>query len=213
MANLQGGDFILCAALFPEEASKPIGGYFSEGAFMTRVLIVVGCLSWVAVAAAPAQAQTSLAGSMKGMQTLVKQNLADAAAQMPEAEYAFKPTPEVRSFGELVGHVANANFFFCAQAKGEAPPNKTNYEKVSAKAELVKGLNAALAYCDGVYGAATDATFAEPVKVALPDGCPESPRGAVLAFNVAHNNEHYGNIVTYMRLKGHVPPSTARTQK
>jgi uncharacterized damage-inducible protein DinB len=176
---------------------------------MTRVLMFVGCLSCAALPAA-AQSGPSLAGSTRNMQGLVKQNLAEAAAQMPEAEYAFKPTPEVRSFGELVGHVANSNYYFCSQAKGEAPPSKTNFEKVTAKADLVKGLNDALAYCDGVYNSATDATFAEPVKMALQGGGPESPRGAVLAFNVAHNNEHYGNIVTYMRLKGHVPPSTAR---
>jgi uncharacterized damage-inducible protein DinB len=188
-----------------------IDRHLGKGAFMIRALLFVGCLSLVALPAA-AQTHPSLAGSTKGMHAMVKQNLAEAAAAMPESEYAFKPTPEVRSFGELVGHVANANYFFCSQAKGEASPAKANFEKVTAKADLVKGLNDALAYCDGVYGAATDATFAEPVKVSLPGAGPESPRGAVLAFNVAHNNEHYGNIVTYMRLKGHVPPSTARGQ-
>jgi len=178
---------------------------------MTRVLLFVGCLSFIALPAG-AQTRLSLAGSVKSMHASVKQNLAEAAAAMPENEYAFKPTPEVRSFGELVGHVANANYYFCSQAKGENAPSKTNFEKVTAKAELVKGLNESLAYCDGVYNSATDATFAEPVKVALPGGGAESPRGGVLAYNVAHNNEHYGNIVTYMRLKGHVPPSTARAQ-
>ena len=178
---------------------------------MTRALIFAGCLSCVALPAV-AQTRPSLAASIKAMEGDVKRNLAEAAAAMPEGEYAFKPTPEVRSFAELVGHVANANYFFCSQAKGEPSPAKTNFEKVTTKADLVKGLNEALAYCDGVYSGATDASFAEPVKVALPGGGSESPRGAVLAFNVAHNNEHYGNVVTYMRLKGHVPPSTARGQ-
>jgi uncharacterized damage-inducible protein DinB len=178
---------------------------------MTRALIFAGCLACTALPVA-AQTRPSLAGATKGMEADVKRNLAEAAAAMPESEYAFKPTPEVRSFAELVGHVANANYYFCSQAKGEPSPAKTNFEKTTAKADLVKGLNDALAYCDAVYSAATDATFAEPVKVALPGGGPETPRGAVLEFNVAHNNEHYGNIVTYMRLKGHVPPSTARGQ-
>jgi uncharacterized damage-inducible protein DinB len=176
---------------------------------MNRVLIVAGCFL-CALPAAAQSARPSLSGSVKSQHALAKLNLSEAAAAMPEAEYGFKPTPEVRSFGELVGHVANANYFFCSQAKGEPSPAKTNFEKVTAKAELVKGLNDALAYCDGVYNAATDATFAEPVKVALPGAGPESPRGGVLVFNVAHNNEHYGNIVTYMRLKGHVPPSSSR---
>ena len=178
---------------------------------MKRALLLVACLSSVSL---PVAAQApSMSGSVKGMEALVKRDLSEAAAKMPEAEYAFKPTPDVRSFGELVGHVANANYFFCSQAKGEASPREDEFREGDAKADLVKGLDDALAYCDGVYSAATDATYAEVVKVALPGGGPESPRGAVLAFNVAHNNEHYGNIVTYMRLKGHVPPSTERGQQ
>jgi uncharacterized damage-inducible protein DinB len=50
-------------------------------------------------------------------------------------------------------------------------------------------------------------------RITLAGGNGETARGAVLTFNTAHNNEHYGNLVVYMRLKGHVPPSTARTQK
>ncbi len=180
---------------------------------MTRTFALALCLSWPAL---PALAQTGspIPAAVKGMQGAIKQNLAEAAAKMPEAEYSFKPTPDVRSFGELVGHVANANFYFCSTAKGEASPAKTNFEKAAVtKADLVKGLNDALAYCDGVYTAITGAALSEMVKAPLPgssDG--ESPRGAVLIFNVAHNNEHYGNMVTYLRLKGHVPPSTERAQ-
>jgi uncharacterized damage-inducible protein DinB len=71
-------------------------------------------------------------------------------------------------------------------------------------------LNESLAYCDEVYGSTTDANFNQLVKTA--NGA-ETARGSVLIFNTAHNNEHYGNIILYMRLKGHVPPSTARVQK
>ncbi len=86
----------------------------------------------------------------------------------------------------------------------------TNFEKtVSDKAALVKGLTDSLAYCDKVYAATTDANFADLVKLLGP-GDHQTARGAVLLFNTTHNNEHYGNIVVYMRLKGHVPPSSAR---
>jgi uncharacterized damage-inducible protein DinB len=128
---------------------------------------------------------------------------------MPDAEYTFKPTPEVRTFGQIVGHVINANFFFCAQAKGEKSPGTQDYEKVTDKAALVKAINDALAYCDGVYTDTTDATFQTLVKVAAPSK-EQTPRGMILMFNTTHNEEHYGNLVVYMRLKGHVPPSTAR---
>src|ERR1700732_4342391 len=126
---------------------------------MKRTFVLALCLGLPAV---PALAQTGSAipGAVKGMQGAVQQNLAEAAAKMPEAEYSFKPTPDVRSFGELVGHVSNANFYFCSTAKGEASPAKTNFEKAATtKADLVKGLNDALAYCDGVYSGITGAAF------------------------------------------------------
>ena len=169
----------------------------------------------------PAAAQTSDGGwwealspsnaaIAKAMHATIRRNLAEAAERMPAEEYAFKPTSEVRSFAELLGHVVNANFFFCSQARSEKMPATTNYEKASDKAVLVKGLNDALAYCDAAYAATTDANFQERVKLAGGSVATEAARGMVLMFNTTHNNEHYGNIVVYMRLKGHVPPSTAR---
>jgi uncharacterized damage-inducible protein DinB len=185
---------------------------------MRRAIITV----FLACLAAPAAAQTtdagywealtpSMAAVAKTMHASIRRNLAEAAEKTSAEEFAFKPTPEVRSFAELLGHVANANFFFCAQAKGEKSPATANYEKVSDKAALVKALNEALAYCDGAYDALTDATFMDIVKVGGGQGG-ETRRGALLMFNTTHNNEHYGNIVVYLRLKGHVPPSTARPQ-
>jgi len=188
---------------------------------MLRVLVAVLFLACVCL---PALAQTtdgglgdiaspSLAAVAKGMHATIRRNLAEAAASMPADEYAFKPTPQVRSFGELIGHIASANFYFCSQAKGEKPPSTTNYEQATGKAILQKGLNDSLAYCDAVYASTTDSNFNQPAKTPGPNGERETTRGAVLTFNTAHNNEHYGNIVVYMRLKGHVPPSTARTQQ
>jgi uncharacterized damage-inducible protein DinB len=150
----------------------------------------------------------SLAAVAKAMHATIRRNLAEAAANMPAQEYAFRPTLQVRTFGQLVGHVANANFFFCSQAKGEKPPATANYEQITDKAALVKALNESLNYCDQVYEATTDANFSQPTTI----GSATTVRGAVLMFNMTHNNEHYGNIVVYMRLKGHVPPSTARVQ-
>jgi uncharacterized damage-inducible protein DinB len=154
----------------------------------------------------------SMAASVKAMHATIRKNLAEAAEAMPAEEYAFKPTPEVRSFGELVGHLVNANFFFCAQAKGEKSPGTTNYEKTTDRDALVKALNESLKYCDDAYSSTTDANFSQAVTMAG-QGNPQTVRGAVLMFNTAHNNEHYGNMVVYMRLKGHVPPSTATAQR
>jgi uncharacterized damage-inducible protein DinB len=152
----------------------------------------------------------SMAATTKAMFATIRRDLAEAAAAMSADEYAFKPAPEVRSFAELVGHVVNTNFFFCALAKGERPQSTTNYEKVASKDTLVKALNDSLAACDDAYGSTTDASFGQLVKLSSRNDR-QSSRGAVLMFNTAHNNEHYGNMVVYMRLKGHVPPSTARS--
>jgi uncharacterized damage-inducible protein DinB len=188
---------------------------------MLRKLVFSICLIGVS---APVTAQTSdggfgevlspsMAAVVKGMHATIRRNLAEAAESMPADEYSFKPTPEVRTFAQLIGHVAFGNFYFCAQAKGERPSQGQNLEKTTEKAALVKALNESLAYCDDVYASTTDANFNQIVKAAVPNGSGETSRGSVLVFNTAHNNEHYGNIVVYMRLKGHIPPSTARVQK
>jgi uncharacterized damage-inducible protein DinB len=154
----------------------------------------------------------SLAAVARTMHATIRRDLAEAAQAMPADEYAFRPTPEVRTFAQLVGHVVNANWFFCSQARQEKPPNTSNHERLTDKAQLVKALNDSLSYCDQAYAATTDATFNQPIQMeaGVGMGPASTVRGAVLIFNTTHNNEHYGNIVLYMRLKGHVPPSTAR---
>jgi uncharacterized damage-inducible protein DinB len=155
----------------------------------------------------------STATSTNNMHMTIRRDLLESAEAMPAADYAFKPTPQIRSFAELVGHVASANNYFCSMAKGEAPPSTVNFERtVTDKAALVKALGSALSYCDAVYKETTDANANQPVKLAGPGGTGQSTRALVLMFNTTHNNEHYGNVILYLRLKGIVPPSTARVQ-
>jgi uncharacterized damage-inducible protein DinB len=157
----------------------------------------------------------SLAATAKAMHATIRRDLAEAADALPAEDFGFKPTPEVRTFAQLVGHVILGNFFFCSQAKGAAMPATTNFEGLADKAALMKALTEALAYCDEVYASTTDANFNQTVTVnGFPGMAPktETTRGAVLMFNTTHNNEHYGNIVVYLRLKGKVPPSTVRAQ-
>lgn len=150
-------------------------------------------------------AQNPLSTAMKAQYMLTRGALVRAAEKMPEDNYDFKPVPEVRSFGQLVGHVANASYFFCSTAMGEKSPSTVNVEKtVTKKAALVESLKAAMAYCDKAYDGMTDAKATTTVKLMGN----EAPAIAALTFNTAHDNEHYGNIVTYMRLKGLVPPSS-----
>ena len=134
----------------------------------------------------------------------VKVWLLGSAEKMPEENYTFKPTDAVRSFGQVVGHVADAQYTFCSIALGEKNPAPKIEQSKTSKADLTAALKDAFAYCDKAYGGMTDASGAQPVKLFGTD----APRLGVLIVNTAHTMEHYGNLVTYMRLKNVVPPSS-----
>lgn len=164
-------------------------------------LVALLCLS----GQVSAQDANPMTDATRAQYELIKGNVTKAAARMAESDYGFAPTPEVRNFGRLVGHIANANYMLCAAAAGEKSPSTSDVEKTATtKADLEKALAGAFAYCDGVFAKMTDTAGLEKVKYFLG----EQPKLAVLAFNNAHNMEHYGNIVTYMRMKGLVPPSS-----
>lgn len=179
-----------------------------KNACLAVAFLFVAAVAPAGAQMAPAAGAHPLSGSLKRMFDGVKLNLKESAEKVPEADYAFKPTPEVRSFGQLIGHVANAHFGYCARAKGEKSPSAEDFEKTTGKAALLQALNDSIAYCDGLYGSMTDQAAMEM----LPGQNP-SPRVSTLIFIVSHDNEHYGNLVTYMRLKGIVPPSTERAQQ
>jgi uncharacterized damage-inducible protein DinB len=127
-----------------------------------------------------------------------------SAEKVPEDLYSFRATPEVRSMAELYGHVADAMFAMCATAAGTKPP-RTGIEKaVTGKAALVAALKEGVSYCNSVYDGMTDQKGLETV----PFYFGPTPRVSVLYFVVTHTYEHYGNLVTYMRLKNIVPPSS-----
>jgi uncharacterized damage-inducible protein DinB len=166
------------------------------------------CAAIIGAGAASLRAQGTanpFTGIVKSSWDGVKKNISAAATQMPENEYTFQPTPEVRSFAKVAGHLANEHYLMCSAAKGEKNPNATDFEKSTAKADLVKALTDSIAYCDGAYAAMTDAKAFDTVQMF---GTKMTKFG-VLELNVTHDSEHYGNFVTYMRLKGHVPPSSA----
>ncbi len=170
------------------------------------IRVVLTTLVLVAIAAPTFAQSRVLADALVRMHAGVARNVVEAAEKMPDADFAFQPSKDVRTFAGFVGHVANSAYGYCARAKGEANPNKEDFEKVTGKAALVAGIKAATAYCDAVYKAMTDASLSDMVAM----GQSQQPRGQILVQNISHTNEHYGNLVTYMRLKGLVPPSTER---
>jgi uncharacterized damage-inducible protein DinB len=149
-------------------------------------------------------AQNPLSKETMGLFTMTKTNLVKAAEKMPEENYSFRPTPEVRTFGQLVGHVADAQYLFCGAVKGGEVPRPGVEKSKTSKADLVAALKDAMAYCDEAYSALTDTDAAQNVKFFGR----ERTKLSVLNFNMGHNFEHYGNMVTYMRMKGLVPPSS-----
>jgi uncharacterized damage-inducible protein DinB len=158
-----------------------------------------------APAPAPAQASgpaPSVADAIRQSYNAVKNNLLKAADKMPDDGYAFQATPEERNFGAWVAHIADAQTTICSRALG-APKTPSAGSK-TAKADLVAALKDSFDLCDTAYAGLTEANANDTVQSFRGP----SPRLAVLAFNVAHDNEGYGSMAVYLRLKGIVPPSS-----
>lgn len=154
---------------------------------------------------ATASAQEPLVESLRGLFNVTRQNIMATANDLNDHMYAYRPTPEVRTSGQILAHVADSQFQFCSAATGAANPHSGSFEETATtKAAIVAALEQGFAYCDGVYGSTPDSAAAHRVDFFTGP----NTTGGVLAFNAAHNYEHYGNLVTYMRLNGIVPPSS-----
>ena len=165
----------------------------------STLLVLAAC------AAAALHAQDNpLSANNKMLYTMIKSNIVKAAQKMPEENYSFKPTPEVRTFGQLVGHVADASYMFCSQAIGEANPAKDIEKTRTSKADLVAALKDGVAYCTKAFDSMTDAKGSQMVKFFNFD----LAKLTLFSINTAHTDEHYGNMVTYLRMKGIVPPTS-----
>jgi len=166
-----------------------------------------GVVVWMAgtLGMSVAQAQTaSMAAEVKQSYETVKKNILGSAERMPGDSYGFKPTPDVRSFAEVLDHVAEAQMRVCGGVAGDQ--TSPNAAGKTSKAEVIAALNEAFAECDKAYDSLTDANAAETMKA----GRPMSKLG-LLAGNVGHDREQYGILSVYLRLKSIVPPSSDRS--
>lgn len=183
---------------------------------MKSLLVVLLFGFLVATAAAAQTAQQSspnpLSAWLRDAYMRNRNNIVRSAEKMPEENSGMRPGPqeEVRTFGQQVGHIARYNYLWCAQAKGEKNPGAgVDLEKLPTKAELMKALNDAFAYCDSAYAALTDASGMETIDITQESGRQtRNLRMALLILNYGHNNEIYGNLVTYLRIKSIVPASS-----
>jgi uncharacterized damage-inducible protein DinB len=174
-----------------------------------RVRVALAIALFAVPFGAGAQPQNPLTTALRSTWNSAKTNVRRSADVMPEAKYNFKPVDNVRTFGALLSHIAGASYEFCAAAKGEKPPFAEDAFEKSAKtkAEIVKALDGAIAYCDDIYKTLDDAKAAQLTAGAF--GGPQGARAANLIGNTGHFQEHYGNLVTYLRINGLVPPSSA----
>lgn len=170
---------------------------------MTKRIVVIAA---ALVTLSPVLAHAQVVASLAGLHGITEGAVTATAEQVPESLYSFQATDEVRTLGQLLAHIADANYNFCSAASGDTNPNTESIEQTkTSKADIQAALTSAFAYCREVYANMTDAQGAEMVPLF---GGQEMARSAVLAFNSAHTYEHYGNLVTYMRLNDITPPSS-----
>ena len=171
---------------------------------MKKLVITLLCFAPIFAQAPDFTTNSSSARSLQGN---VRSVIMRSAEKMDAENYSFKPTPEVRSFGQIIGHIADAQYMFCAPVLGEKKAPAPGVEKSkTTKADLIVALKTAFDYCDQAYKAVTEPNASEMVSFFGGDRTNLS----VLSFNTMHLYEHYGNLVTYFRIKGMVPPSSKR---
>jgi len=166
-------------------------------------LLIAAILATATLALAQTPADPLVTGQ-KALDARVKDYVIRAAEKMPEENYSFKPSQDVRSFGQILGHIADAQYLFGSALLGEKNPEPGIEKNKTTKAELIQALKDAFAYSEKVYNGLTDAQAAQMVTFFGRQGA----KITVLAMNYGHNTEHYGNLVTYLRMKGLVPPSS-----
>jgi uncharacterized damage-inducible protein DinB len=174
-----------------------------------KTLVLLFAVPLISISVYAQSASNPLSEGQKGLYNYLKGNLVKAAEKMPEENYGFKPTPDVRSFGQIVGHVADAQYMFCSNVLGDGMKPQAIEKSKTSKADLVKALNDSYAYCDKAYDGMTDARATEMAKFMGRD----MAKLTLLSINNAHDDEHYGNMVTYLRIKGLVPPSSERANQ
>jgi uncharacterized damage-inducible protein DinB len=153
---------------------------------------------------ATAVAANPLSAHNKYIYRGLKSILLRSANQMPEKQYAFRPAETVRTFGQVIGHIADSQYLFCAAVRGVANPRPNVEKSMSSKAELIAALEGSFTFCDAAYDSLTDVSAAEMVKF----GRNDTPKLGVLGVNNVHSTEHYGNLVTYLRMSDLVPPTS-----
>lgn len=173
---------------------------------MKYAICALGVALFAGLPALQAQNLSAVISEVKQSYDSIKNNLLKSAEKVPDEDYSFKPTPEIRSFGEVLGHVVAAQGHTCAAILGE---QSGSHQNLTTKAEITSALKDAFTECDKAYGALTDANATEMVNT----GRGQRTRLGALIGNTTHDVEQYSILTVYMRLKGIVPPSSERSSR
>ena len=147
----------------------------------------------------PIAAPNPLTTTLSIFRSNMQDKIMKAAEMMPEPKYSYRPTKEVRSFAEIVTHVADISYFLCSNAKGEATPGTAAAKR--SKAEILAYLKGSFGYCDGVFSGFTDPHLNDPADFFGT----KTNKMFILTQVGNHDALHYGNLVTYLRINGQVP--------
>jgi hypothetical protein len=181
--------------------------------FSSAALLLFAATTYSQPPPAAAGQKVGLATSLQRGYANLKTNLTQEAEKMPEADYGFKPgtTPEVRTFGQAMAHVAQAQFGQCSGVKGVPNPmqGKNLEQDLKTKAEITKALADSFALCDDAFASTTDENAVQMIK----QGPNEVTRASALYGVLVHGNEMYGTGAVYLRSKNIVPPSTENAQR
>jgi uncharacterized damage-inducible protein DinB len=147
---------------------------------------------------------------LQGQYASLKRYIIGSAEKMPAEHFGFKPAPEVMTYAGLLGHIIDTQYFYCNAVKGGANPAAgKGLDKLTDKAALVPAVKEAFAYCDDAFATLSNENALEMLTTGTGATQRQFARANQLTMVIAHGNEHYGNLVTYMRIHGIVPPSSA----
>ena len=178
--------------------------------FVTLGLAVTLAASTLAQAPAQPRPPETLALFLQGQYAMLKRNITGSVEKMPAEHFSFRPTPDVRTYAEQLGHVIDTQYFFCNAVKGGAnPATGKDFEKIADKAAMLQAVKDSFAYCDDVFAELTDQNALQMITLGAAPRQRQAARSNQLTMVIVHGNEHYGNLVTYMRIKGIVPPSSS----
>jgi uncharacterized damage-inducible protein DinB len=183
---------------------------------MRALVITTGLVMTIVATSAAAQAPASprppqtFTAYLQGQYATLKRNISGSAEKMPAEHFGFRPVPEVMTYGELINHIVETQYAYCNAVKGGANPAAGKNFKVTDKAAIIQVVKESFAYCDDAFAELSETKALEMVTAGTAPNQRQLARANQMTQLVVHGNEHYGNLITYMRIKGIVPPSSSQ---